>query len=250
MKLSAKSEDFLENLKLYLFSSGKNMDESEEIIEELESHLYEAEKAGKNIDEIISMSPKTYMEQIADEVPFDLLSLLKYIPIIFLGGFSYILLGQVIRGDLSYSFVQLIGYPVIFLCFLLITSVTFKMIASKNLTRVTEWLLFLMPGMLIICFFIGLHYLNDFIDSPDIRFGDTVSIITAILAICILIAIALWSKTWFSIIIPIILFLPEAAVRMTAFPEETKIIVTSALTIVLFLSYIIMITTIEKRKVD
>ncbi|UOQ48946.1 hypothetical protein MUN88_02055 [Gracilibacillus caseinilyticus] len=246
MKLSAKSTDFLENLRLYLFSSGKNTNESDEIIEELESHLYEAEKAGKNVDDIISMSPKAFMEQIADEVPFDLLNLLKYVPIIFLGGFSYILLGQVIIGDVSYSIIQLIGYPLILLSFLLITSVLFRMIASRNLTQVTEWLLISLPGILVISFFIGLHYLNDYVHSPVILFGDSAAIVTAILAICILIAIALWSKTWFSIIIPIILFLPEAAVRMTAFPENTKLIITSVLTFVLL--YIITVTTTRKKK--
>jgi hypothetical protein len=40
MKLSRESRDFLENLRLYLFSSGKNEKEMEEIIEELEDHLY------------------------------------------------------------------------------------------------------------------------------------------------------------------------------------------------------------------
>lgn len=37
-QLSAKSKKFLEDLRVYLFSSGKNEDETEEVIEELEVH--------------------------------------------------------------------------------------------------------------------------------------------------------------------------------------------------------------------
>ena len=43
MELSDKSRKFIDDLRLYLFSSGKNDQEIKEITEELEDHLHEAE---------------------------------------------------------------------------------------------------------------------------------------------------------------------------------------------------------------
>lgn len=44
LEISEKSEEFLENLHVYLISSGKQWDEVEDIVTELEAHLAEAEK--------------------------------------------------------------------------------------------------------------------------------------------------------------------------------------------------------------
>lgn len=44
LQLSKKSQNFIENLRVYLFSSGKQSDEIEQIVNELEIHLAEAEK--------------------------------------------------------------------------------------------------------------------------------------------------------------------------------------------------------------
>ncbi|MDI3412093.1 MULTISPECIES: hypothetical protein [Bacillus] len=87
LKLSDKSKLFLENLRLYLFSSGKNLDEIEEIVEELEVHLTEAEKSGKPIEKIIGKSPKEYMEMVSNEMVIDYRTWIKYICLIFLDHF-------------------------------------------------------------------------------------------------------------------------------------------------------------------
>lgn len=44
MKLSPESRKFIEDLRLYLFSTGKSDQEIEDIVAELEDHLWEAEK--------------------------------------------------------------------------------------------------------------------------------------------------------------------------------------------------------------
>lgn len=89
MHISMESRDFLENLRVYLISSGKKEIEINEIIEELEDHLYEAEKNGKKIDDIIGKSPKEYMEQVANEISFDLKGVVKFIPIVIICFYSY-----------------------------------------------------------------------------------------------------------------------------------------------------------------
>lgn len=44
LPLSKKSQNFIEDLRIYLFSSGKQWDEIEDVINELEIHLSEAKK--------------------------------------------------------------------------------------------------------------------------------------------------------------------------------------------------------------
>src|SRR5690625_3376223 len=77
-EVSKQSKEFLENLRLYLFSSGKKSRDIEEIVEELEVHLYEAEQKGKPIEKIIGKSPKEYMVMDSDEMSLGCLTLIEY----------------------------------------------------------------------------------------------------------------------------------------------------------------------------
>src|SRR5690625_7864041 len=77
-EVSKQSKEFLENLRLYLFSSGKKSRDIEEIVEEIEVHLYEAEQKGKPIEKIIGKSPKEYMEMVSDEMTLEYASWIKY----------------------------------------------------------------------------------------------------------------------------------------------------------------------------
>ncbi len=70
-KLSMKSTKFLEDLKIYLFSSGKKNEEIDDIIRDLADHLYEAESNGKSIEQIIGSSPKEYMQSLSAEMKTD-----------------------------------------------------------------------------------------------------------------------------------------------------------------------------------
>lgn len=83
-QLSKRSQDFLENLHLYLFSSGKNSDDIDDIVRELETHLFEAKKNGKSIEKIIGKSPKEYMKMVSNEMIIDYRTWFKYIWIIVL----------------------------------------------------------------------------------------------------------------------------------------------------------------------
>ncbi|WP_339164155.1 hypothetical protein [Siminovitchia sp. FSL W7-1587] len=62
--LSDKSKAFIENLRLYLVTSGKKQKEINELIDELKVHLIEAEKQGKSIDEMIDCTPEQYMNSL------------------------------------------------------------------------------------------------------------------------------------------------------------------------------------------
>ncbi|WML41620.1 hypothetical protein RCG19_08210 [Neobacillus sp. OS1-2] len=248
MKLSKESREFLENLRLYLFSKGKQEKEIEEIIGELEDHLHEAEKNGKSVEDIIGMTQKKYMGQVANEMSIDGKGLLKYILIIIIGAFSYILLGDAIRGELEYSLLALIGYPVIFLFILLLISILFKYVASHKISKMKEWFLFGMAGSIPVALFIGLLFLERYVETPTIQFGAIGNTVAIVFSIGVFIGISLWSKTWISIILPIILFLPEIFISKTNLPESTKLILTSTIILICMGSYFLTLMQKEKGK--
>jgi hypothetical protein len=248
MNVSKQGEEFLENLRLYLFSSGKNENEIEEIVGELEDHLSEAEAKGKNVEDIIGGTPKEYMEQIADEMTFDLRSWLKYIPILIIGVFAYNLLGDSLRGEIEFSLLKLGGNLFILLLFLLLVVIIFKYVASTKLSKTKEYLLFTILGFTPISLFFGLIYLDRYYETPTLEFGITGNIIAIIVAIILFVVISIWSKTWISIILPLILFLPEFLINMTNLQEEIKLTVTGIFVPLCIGIYLFTIMKIEKSK--
>ncbi|MFG6113686.1 HAAS domain-containing protein [Halobacillus sp. MO56] len=224
MGLSKRSQDFLDDLRLYLFSSGKDDREIAEVISELEDHLIESEQNGKDVEYLVGQSPKAYMEQIAGELDVDLKGWLKYIPILLVGAYAYMLLGNAIRGGVEYSLWRAIGDVIVFVITLLLYSSTFKYMASHTLSVVKERMLFLMLGMVPIGLFVGLMLLDRVIDSPAIVFNLVGNAITIGVCVAVFIVISIWSKTWVSIIVPAILFLPEVLLGLTSLRLETQMI--------------------------
>lgn len=248
MTISKESQEFLENLRLYLFSGGKNEKEIEDIIGELQDHLSEAERNGKSVEDIIGKSPKAYMAQLANEMPFDFKGLLKYIPILVIGGFSYILMRDAIRGELEYSILDMIGYPFIFLFSILITSVLFKYVASNKISKIKEWVIFGTVGFAHIALFIAVILLNRYFDTPTIQFGASGSIAAIVFSALVFVGIAIWSKTWTSIIVPVLLFLPKYVIYQTSLQESTKLLASSIIVLVSITIYLLIVIKLEKMK--
>lgn len=239
--LSKESRKFVDDLRLYLLSSGKNSREVEEIVHELEVHLMESEKEGKPIEKIIGQTPKEYMEQLSDEMSNDYLGWIKYLPIIALGAFSFIIIGDAIHGELVYSMLQLVGYPATLLLFIFGLMYVFKYVAGNSLSKVKETFMFLCIGVLPITLFVGLIVLDRALDTPLVHLGSTGSLIVTSLAIITIILLSLWSKTWILIILSLIMFMPEVILEQTAIQEGTKgmlnlFITTFGIAIYLFIS--------------
>ncbi|GGD22522.1 HAAS domain-containing protein [Pontibacillus salipaludis] len=243
MKVSKESQQFLDNLRIYLLSSGKNEQEINEIVEELEDHLYEAERNGKDVEDIIGQSPKEYMNQVADEMPLDLKGVLKYIPIILIGAFSFILIDDAIRGTMEYSLLELIGYPFIFFINLFIMfRIAFRYLAISSLSETKQWLLLSLVGMVPTSLFIVIYYVDRSFQTPSIEFGNVGVTVAVAFAIATLIGITLWSKSWVTIIIPILLFLPRIFINMTSIEDNTKLIVSGILPLVLVGTYLFIVS--------
>lgn len=245
-QLSAKSKAFLEDLRVYLFSSGKHSDDIEEIVEELEVHLTEAEKQGKPIEKIIGQSPKAYMDDLANEMSLDGQSSLKYISLIIFGAFSFTIVGDIIRGTLSYSLLELIGYICIIVISIFALLGVFKYISGNRIPKGKQIMFFYVLGLLPIGLFVGLIYLNRAIETPMIHFGMTGTIIIAMISLILLVAISWWAKTWILIIILALLNLPNYLLRQTALQENTQLLLSTLATFVGIAAYFVIVNKINK----
>lgn len=228
-ELSNKSKRFLEDLRVYLFSSGKKSEEIDEIVEELESHLVEAEQHGKPIEKIIGKSPKDYMETVADEMAIDFRTWFKYILIIIFGAFSFTIFRDVLAGNLSYSLLEIVGHLAITLIFTFLTFIAFKYISSNNFSNTVQLVILYLIGMIPLGLFIGMYFLNESIRTPVIQFGETGSMIVAAITLLFVLAISIWAKTGILIAIVALLTLPEYLLSKTTLNIETQLILSSVI---------------------
>ncbi|WP_051359418.1 HAAS domain-containing protein [Paucisalibacillus globulus] len=227
VELSQKSKSFLENLRVYLFSSGKKSDEIEEIIEELESHLIEAEQHGKPIEKIIGKSPKAYMEMVSNEMAIDFRTWFQYIVIIIFGAFSFSIFQDILAGTLSYSILEIIGHIAITGIFTFLIFLVFKYISSNDFSNMIQVVILSLIGLVPVGLFFGLHFLNKSVETPIIEFGQTGSLTIAAITLLLIIGISLWAKTGILIAIVTLLTLPEYLLGKTTLIQETQLILST-----------------------
>ncbi|WP_188454810.1 HAAS domain-containing protein [Virgibacillus oceani] len=242
VKLSNKGKAFLENLRVYLFSSGRNSDEIEEIVEELEAHLYDAEKNGKPIEKIIGKSPKEYMEMVSNEMAVDYRSWITYVCLIVFGSFSITIFPDLLKGQLSYSVLEIVGHIVICAIFIASVLIGFKYISTSYHSIKKQGLIVIMITILPIALFIGLIFLNEAVVTPAIDFSGTASMIIGIITALVIIGISIWAKTWILIVIIALLTLPEYLLSLTSLTYEIQLILSPWITfagiaIYLWISY-------------
>lgn len=248
LKLSKESQEFLENLRVYLFSSGKQWDEIEEIVNELEIHLSEAEKNGKSIEKIIGKSPKEYMEMVSNEMLIDYRTWFKYICLIILGSFSITIFSDLLEGNLSYSILEIIGHIIIGAIFIASVFTGFKYISTSNQSLKRQGLILAGIAILPIALFIGLIYLNRAIDTPIIYFGNTGSLIIGVITVLFIIGFSIWAKSWTLIIIIALLRLPDYLLNLTTLQYETQLIVSTIITFGGIAIYLWILSKLEKSK--
>lgn len=230
LQLSKESQNFLENLSGYLFSSGKNQEEINDIVNELEVHLLEAEKKGKPIEKVVGNSPKEYMKMISDEMVIDYRTWIKYICVIVFGSFSFSIFVDLWEGNLSYSVLDIIGYIVISGIFIASVFTGFKFIFTTNRSLKIQGLALAGIAVLPIVLFVGLIYLNRVIDTPIIHFGNKGSLAVGVIAALIIIGVSIWAKSWILIILMAFLILPDYLLKLTSLQQETQSILSVILT--------------------
>jgi len=246
IKLSEKSRKFLEDLRVYLFSSGKKESEIDDIVEELEVHLIEAEEKGKPVEKIIGRSPKEYMEQLSDEIPADYKTWFQYIVIILFGGFSFTIGYDLMEGTLSYSLLELIGHVVIGVIFIAGVLAAFKYIAGNQLSKWKELTVLFALVLTPTGMYVGLIYLNRAVETPVIHFGITGTIITAIVTAVFIVAVSWWAKAWVLPIILTLLILPESLLGMTPMNQELVLALSTVISFGGIGVYLLIVSKMDK----
>ncbi|WP_371925987.1 HAAS domain-containing protein [Halobacillus sp. A5] len=247
-QLSSKSQKFLEDLRVYLFSSGKNSEEIDEITEELEVHLSEAEKNGKPIEKIVGKSPKEYMKMISNEMVNDYRTWFTYICLIVFGSFAITIFPDLMGGSLSYSVLEIIGHLVIAALFIASVFTGFKYLAAHRTSFKKQVVLLGGIATLPIVLFVGLIYLNQVIDTPALHFGQTGSLIIGILASLIIIGVSIWAQSWVLVMIVALVTLPDFLLSRTSLSEDTQFMIQPLIIIAGFAVYLWLSHSAEKTK--
>ncbi|MEH7011439.1 hypothetical protein V7087_11635 [Neobacillus niacini] len=244
--LSVKSKKFIDDLKLYLFSSGKNEQETKEITEELEAHLYEAEQNGKSIDQIVGASPKEYMMSISSEMRTDYRAWSKYIPLIIIGSMSFSIFGDLLQGTLSYSLLKIIGTILYSILFLGGVMIAFRYVARNQVSRIMEFFIYLLPIILSMLFIGGVLIVDSIYKTPFIDFGVLGSLLIGFFLLCFIIIFSFWAKTAILPVTLLALHLPTFLLSFTSFNVEIQLITSMVITYVLFGLYLLYV--VKKAK--
>lgn len=246
LQLSKKSQNFLENLRIYLFSSGKHEDEINEIVNELQIHLAEAEKNGKPIEKIIGNSPKEYMEMLSNEMTIDYHSWFKYICLIIFGSFTFKIFSDLLAGNLSYSLLEISGNILIALLFIAAVFKGYKYISTMNQSTVKKGVLIFSIGLLPLMLFLGLNFLDKVIHTPTVHFNNTGILIVGGITLLFIIGVSLWAKTWILIIITALLTLPDYFLNLTSLQHETQLILSMIISFGGIAIYLWIMSKLEK----
>lgn len=247
MVLSRESEEFIANLRMYLMTSGKNDHEINEIAEELRGHLEDAENRGKTVDSVTGGSPQTYLENISNEMKTDYFGLVRLAPMFILLLIAYFITGSAIRGDLNFSLLKLIAYPAIAILSIGAYIYFFRKMSVANYSKKKELSIFIALQVIITLSLMAVLFMDIFFFEPFyIPSRETMWVIAALGAL-VFIAGAIWSKTWFTLILPLFLFGPDFILQFLQYNETTELII-SASGLYLGMAVVVLILYWQNKK--
>ncbi|THE10350.1 hypothetical protein E1I69_19245 [Bacillus timonensis] len=246
--LSTKSQAFIDNLNMYLMMSGKNEQEIKELIEELMDHLTEAEKSGRSINDIIDQSPEQYMASLKQEMKTDYKSLLKFLPLFFIGVIAYFLIGPAIRGEFELNIIQVIGMPILAVLMLAVYVYFLQNAGRKQYSKKKFFLGGVIASMIVTTLAILVIVVSTIFVKPFFVGGTTADIVVIVICSSTFVGTAIWSKMWFPIWIPAFLIIPDIFTRFTDWSVETILIISMVSFVLMFAVIILNILIQEKRK--
>lgn len=247
MVLSRESEEFIANLRMYLMTSGKNDHEINEIAEELRGHLEDAESRGKTVDSVTGGSPQTYLENISNEMKTDYFGLVRLAPMFILLLIAYFITGSAIRGDLNFSLLKLIAYPAIAILSIGAYIYFFRKMSVANYSKKKELSIFIALQVIITLSLMAVLFMDIFFFEPFYIPSREMMWVIAALGALVFIAGAIWSKTWFTLILPLFLFGPDFILQFLQYSETTELII-SASGLYLGMAVVVLILYWQNKK--
>lgn len=206
--LSKQANQFILELKMYLMSKGKNEQEIEGVIDELTDHLIQAEAAGKSIKDITGNSPREYMKSIGKEMGFDIKQFLILTPMTALLIIAYTCFQPAIQGEITLSKMGVLGAAIGGILSLILFGFLLVRVLPKMFYSKWFYVIVGIAYVLLTCFFIVIHFFdkNPFFVATPLQNN---LILVGCLAIFIIWSV--YSKTWITIIIALILSIEPIA---------------------------------------
>lgn len=200
--LSAKSEQFLIELRMYLVQRGKSDEDINEVVDELESHLIESEKHGKSVESIVGKDPKQYMKSIGASLPIAAKELMVLIPATVLVIVAYLAYVPALSGDFNLSQTVLWGIIPVVLSLVIYSFLIFKVFPKFHDQPVKLGVIAVTISTLVISFWVA-FYLWMVPENTAAYFTATAEQNYMIVAVCLVafIAYALYTKSWITIIV-------------------------------------------------
>ncbi|WP_019152463.1 HAAS domain-containing protein [Robertmurraya massiliosenegalensis] len=246
--LSAKSEKFIDNLRMYLMMSGKKEQEIEELIEELENHLFEVEKSGKGIEDIIDQTPEQYMASLKKEMKTDYRQIIKFLPILFLSVIAYVQMGPAIRGEFELNIIQIVGLPITTLLGFGIYVYFLQQAGKKQYSNKKFFIGGMISSSIVTLIAIVLMVGSKLIMEPFFKGNTFADVVVIVICSCIFIITAFWSKSWVTIWIPAILFIPDVIDRLTDLEIEMWLTITIGSYLLMFIVLLLNVWIAERKK--
>lgn len=247
MTLSKEAQDFIDNLYLYLVTTGKTQKDIDEITDELTDHLQEAERNGKNIREITGDSPKAYMESIAEEMDVDKKDLFLLISHVFLSMIAYTLIGRILLLKDDISLIVLMGSLLICGIMLVVYYVCFRYIFSNLLSEKASIVLMASISIVSTGLFFALLYFGNEVQP--------VLLIDTFLKKILFVSIPLAYLSWFAwssktaiVFLPVAMYVPSFITQFLPFNENTQRIISGVLLLIIMLTFALS-TFIRTRKI-
>ncbi|MGA9287803.1 MAG: hypothetical protein WBV93_05580, partial [Anaerobacillus sp.] len=110
--MTKEGEKFIQETRVYLLTRGVNEEEIDHFLMEAEDHITEGEKEGKTVKQIFGQSPKAYANELIDSMDISTKENINLIARLMAGIFGIFIVSQLIDGNTSFSLIEIIGYPV------------------------------------------------------------------------------------------------------------------------------------------
>ncbi|MDS9997903.1 DUF1129 family protein [Bacillus atrophaeus] len=130
--LSKETTQYLNDVRVYLMTTGKSEKEVQEILDEMTVHAIEGEKEGKTAAELFGHSPKQYAQTLSKELPNHLKESLSLAFSMFVGILSYFVLNDALSDQLDYSLYKLAGYPLCVLVNMILLILVLRLTVGKK----------------------------------------------------------------------------------------------------------------------
>ncbi|WP_377864557.1 DUF1129 domain-containing protein [Bacillus sp. R86525] len=208
--LSNEGQKFLDDTQGYLRTKGIRETDIISFIEDAELHLIEGEKKGKTVSDIFGHAPKEYANQLAKEMDIDRKGNYKLLLYLIVNLLAFTMMKSVFFSEadhrLSYSLIELIGYPI--MIFAGITVLIWGMRTAAFKRKRTEFLIMYISGAIWFLSIFSIALLNNFYGTTFIKFtvieSFTLVGVVALLAAIINIKFGGWFTLSY-LLVPIVL---------------------------------------------